>query len=256
MRIRGSLRRSCAGDDRAPRLRRLFAATWLVLPGFGLIDLTVTWDPDWPQALEGGWGLFSTLIVGAAFVLVAVRPRAAPTAVGQLAVATVALAVSGLLAEEPGLLGYAGGLAVQVGIVLLLFRGPLGPFRARLSRPLLVVAALGAAPWLVYASHMWAANRENRPDSDTTVGVDHYSMQGALAVSLAVLPLLAAAAPRLRPFSPPLRGRGRVLSRDHLARWPDAAGGLSRSWSLAAAAWALALVAAGGLPIRFGRRAS
>ena len=26
----------------------LFAATWLLLPGFGLVDLSVSWDPDWP----------------------------------------------------------------------------------------------------------------------------------------------------------------------------------------------------------------
>ena len=30
----------------------LFALTWLVLPGFGLIDLSVSWDPDWPVVLE------------------------------------------------------------------------------------------------------------------------------------------------------------------------------------------------------------
>jgi hypothetical protein len=222
----------------------LFAATWLVLPGFGLIDLTVTWDPDWPQALEGGWGLFSTIIVGAAFVLVATRPHATPTAIGQLAVAAVALAVSGLLAEEPGLLAYGAGLAVETGIVVLLFRGRLGPFRARLSLPLLLVGGLGAVPWLVYTSHMWAANRENRPDSDTTVGVDHYSMQGALALSLAVLPLLAAAAPRLRPFSPLCAGVAAFYLAIISLAWPDAAGGLTRAWSLAAAAWALGLVAA------------
>ena len=35
----------------------LFALTWLVLPGFGLIDLSVTWDPDWPVVLEASWGV-------------------------------------------------------------------------------------------------------------------------------------------------------------------------------------------------------
>ena len=56
-------------------LAGLFAVGWLVFPGFGAIDLSVTWDADWPQVLEAGWGLFFTVIVGAAFALVALRPR-------------------------------------------------------------------------------------------------------------------------------------------------------------------------------------
>ena len=32
----------------------LFAATWILLPGFGVFDLAVTWNPDWPQVREGG----------------------------------------------------------------------------------------------------------------------------------------------------------------------------------------------------------
>jgi len=51
-------------------LSGLFAVSWLVLPGFGLIDLSVTWNADWPQVLEAGWGLFATAIVAAAFVLI------------------------------------------------------------------------------------------------------------------------------------------------------------------------------------------
>jgi hypothetical protein len=79
----------------------------LVLPGFGVIDLSVTWSADWPQVLEAGWGLFATVIVGAAFVLVALRPcRSAPGA-AQLTVATVALAISAVVAKE----GRLGGRA-------------------------------------------------------------------------------------------------------------------------------------------------
>jgi hypothetical protein len=33
----------------------LFAVSWVVLPGFGAIDLAVTWSADWPQVLEAGW---------------------------------------------------------------------------------------------------------------------------------------------------------------------------------------------------------
>src|SRR6185312_14076347 len=57
----------------------LFALTWLVFPGFGLIDLSVSWDEDWPVVLEAGWGAVMTVLVGGSFLAVAVRPtRTAP----------------------------------------------------------------------------------------------------------------------------------------------------------------------------------
>src|SRR6185436_16809545 len=80
-------------------LAALFAAAWIVFPGFGAVDLSVTWSSDWPQVLEAGWGLFFTLLVGAAFVALAFRPcSAAPVA--QLAVAALALAVSVVAGRE------------------------------------------------------------------------------------------------------------------------------------------------------------
>src|SRR3954449_7264680 len=57
----------------------LWALTWWVFPGFGLIDLSVTWDQGWPVVLEASWGVFMTVLVGGSFLVVAVRPgRAAP----------------------------------------------------------------------------------------------------------------------------------------------------------------------------------
>ena len=73
------------------------------------------------------------------------------------------------------------------------------------SAPMLALAALGVVPWLAYALDMWAANRDERPDSDITNGIDHYAVQGALGLALAVLPLLAA----LRPALTPARSRMR-----------------------------------------------
>jgi hypothetical protein len=226
-------------------LAGLFALSWLVLPGFGLIDLSVTWSADWPEALEAGWGLFSTVIVGAAFGLVAIRPRSTVPAVAQLVVATVALAVSTVVAKEGRLFVLAALLGLQTAIVAGPARGswPWHPRSSRASRPLLVVAAAGAVPWLVYALHMWALNRENRSDSDITLGIDHYSMQGALAVSLAVLPLLAA----LREEARALVAASAGVAAFYLAlvslAWPNSAGALDKAWSAAAIAWALALLA-------------
>ena len=231
-------------------LSGVFAVSWLVLPGFGLIDLSVTWDAEWPQVLEAGWGLFATVIVGASFALCASRPRASVPAAAQLVVATGSLAVSALVARESGVVLLAALLALQTVIVCGLLRGAwqdataLGGPSAGVSRPLLLLAGAGAVPWLAYAVHMWSLNREGRSDSDITMGVDHYSVQGALALTLVVLPLLAAARADLHGFVSVCAGvAASYLGLVSLA-WPDAAGGLGREWSIAAMVWGLALIAA------------
>jgi hypothetical protein len=206
----------------------------------------VTWSAEWPQVLEAGWGLFATVIVGAAFVLVAVRPGATPTAVAQLAVAAGALIFSALVAKETGLLWFGAALVLQTAIVGLL-SGNVWPGRWRsrtpVSRPLLLLGLLGAVPWLVYAAHMWSLNRERRADADLTIGIDHYSMQGALALALALLPLLAAVRPPLRPFAPVCAAVAALYLAVVSLAWPDAAAALTGPWSLAAGAWGLALLA-------------
>ena len=226
------------------------AVSWFVLPGFGVIDLSVTWSADWPQVLEAGWGLFATVIVGGAFVLVGARPRAFAGPGIQLATATAALAVSTVLAHEGPLLLLTGFLSLQTVIVLGLLRRT-RPARAVLwamrpagiSRPMLVVAGAGLLPWLSYALHMWALNRQARSDSDLTLGIDHYSVQGALALSLGLLPLLAALRMDARPFVPVCAGVSAFYLGVVSLRWPDSPGGLSRAGAAAAIVWALAVLA-------------
>jgi hypothetical protein len=41
----------------------------------------------------------------------------------------------------------------------------------------MVSLAAVAIPWTVYAIAMWDLNRQDRPDADITVGIDHYSVQ-------------------------------------------------------------------------------
>jgi len=97
-------------------LAALFAAAWIVFPGFGAVDLSVTWSSDWPQVLEAGWGLFFTVLVGAAFVALAFRPcSAAPVA--QLAVAALALAVSVVAGREAPLAWVPVLVAVETLVV-------------------------------------------------------------------------------------------------------------------------------------------
>ena len=176
-------------------------------------------------------------------MLVAVRPRAAWPAFVQLVVAAVALGVSAVIAREAPLAWYALGLALQTAVVGLLLRTALDDRAGRrgVSRPLLLLAAAGAIPWLAYALDLWATNREELPDADITNGVDHYSMQGALALALCVLPAAASLRPGLRPFVPACAGVAAAYLGLVSLAWPDADGGLSPAWSGASLAWGLAL---------------
>jgi hypothetical protein len=239
-------------------LAGLFAASWIVLPGFGVIDLSVTWSSEWPQVLEAGWGLFFTVLVGVAFLVIATRPRSAGPAVAQLAVATIALAVSVVAGREAALTWVPVLLAVETVVVVWLARSS---WRSALASrganaPTLALAALGVVPWLTYAVDMWAANREGRPDSDITNGIDHYAVQGALGLALAVLPALAALRPALIPLAPFCAGIAAAYLGLVSFAWEDAAGGFARTWSAAAMAWGLCLVAVSlAAAVRRSRRA-
>ena len=226
-------------------LAALFAASWITFPGFGLVDLAVTWSSDWPQVLEAGWGLFFTVLVGAAFVSVAVRPRAAGPPVAQLAVATLALAVSVVAGREAPLVWAPVVIAVEMLVVAWLAGPTWRSWTASrgASAPMLALAAIGVVPWLAYALDMWAANREGRPEADITTGVDHYAVQGALGLALAVLPLLAALRSALIPLITLCTGIAAAYLGLVSFAWEDAAAGFGAAWSEAAMAWGLALVA-------------
>ena len=101
----------------------VFAFSWLFFPGFGLIDLMVTWDAGWPQVLEAGWGLFFTVFVGAGFVAVAASPQRATPVILQLYFASAALAVSVVLALEFPLLVWAAAIGVETALVSWLASG-------------------------------------------------------------------------------------------------------------------------------------
>lgn len=218
------------------------AASWFVLPGFGLVDLSVTWSSDWPQVLEAGWGLFFSVLVGAPFALVLFRLRGSMPGFPQLAVAIACLAVATVAAEEWRLALLAALAGIEAVLVGVLAR----PFwrwtPAGRSLPVLVVAAAGVVPWVMYALDMWSRNRQNRSDGDHSIGVDHYSVQGALALALALLPVAAGLRRELGPFVPACAGVcGAYLGLVSIA-WPDAAGGIGAVWSALAIAWGVGLV--------------
>jgi hypothetical protein len=225
-----------------------FALTWLVFPGFGLTDLSVTWDPDWPVVLEASWGVFMTVLVGGSFLALAVRPvRAAPATV-TLDVALVTMLVAAAAGLEPQLLRYVGLLAVQrLTVWYLLPDGErLRPLAVRPWWPLLVLAALGVVPWLVHAEWMFRSNRHDAGViiGDLTMGVDHYSVQGALALALIVLPLLAALWPRGRRHLGVSAGLcAGYLGLVSYASPGDPWGSVGPGWSLLCLGWGVAVAA-------------
>jgi hypothetical protein len=218
----------------------LCALTWLVLPGFGLIDLSVTWDPDWPVVLEASWGVFMTVLVGGSFLAIAVRPTRAAPATTTLLVSLATWLVAAAAGLEWPLLGYVALLALQLPLVLLVpDRERLRPVAWSVSRPLLVLAALGIVPWLVHAERMFASNRRNAGVliGDVTMGVDHYAVQGALALALVVLSLVAACWPRGRRYL----GTSVGLCAGYVGlvsfAFPVTWAGLSPLWSVLAMTW-------------------
>jgi hypothetical protein len=232
----------------------LFALTWLVFPGFGLIDLSVSWDPDWPVVLEASWGVFMSVLVGGSFLAAAIAPsRTAPAQVTVL-VTLAAWLIAVAAGLEPWLLAYVGVLVVEAVVVatMLPARERVRPWRWSVSAPLLAVAALGAVPWLLHAERMFAGNRRGAGVliGDVTNNVDHYAVQGALALALPGLALLAAAWPRGRRFL----GTAVALCAGYLgivsAAFPTAWAGFDPLWSWLVVAWAAAVGVLALLPAR------
>ena len=220
------------------------ALTWLVFPGFGLVDLSVTWDRDWPVVLEASWGVFMTVLVAGSFLAIALRPRRAAPATATLLLSLATWLIAAAAGLEWPLLGYAALLAVELPLVLLVpDRERLRPVAWSVWRPLLVVAALGVVPGLLHAERMFSANRRDAGVliGDVTMGVDHYAVQGALALALPALAVLAACWPRGRRYL----GASVGLCAGYLGlvslAFPFTWGGVSALWSVLCLAWAAAI---------------
>jgi hypothetical protein len=187
-----------------------------------------------------------TVLAGGSFLAFAVRPdRAAPAGL-TLLVALATLVGSAAAGLEPQLLGYAGLLAVEVVALFLVVpdREPLRPDWAPWP-PLLAVAVLGAVPWGIHADAMFGANRRDAGPAigELTMGVDHHAVQGALAVALVILAVLAACWPRGRRYL----GVSVGLCAGYLGLvsfvFPLTWAGLGPLWSALCMAWGAAVTA-------------
>lgn len=224
------------------------AATWLVFPGFGVADLLVTWNSAWAVVLEAGWGLFATVIVAAAMLRIAISPRHSSVPLGQLSIATGAVAVSAVAGAQPNAGWLLLLLAVEVATLAGLARSMPGherlpPTFGSRSMPLLGLAAAGAVPWAAYAIDMYQKARRHRP-IDISVGIDHYAIQGAFALGVVALAVFAAISPRGRRSL----GVSAGLSSAYLGlvslAWPGQPGGVGATWSVLALGWGVAVSAA------------
>ena len=235
--VRGSL----------PILRRVlagvFALSWFGFPGFGLIDLSVTWDPEWPQLLEAGWGLYMTMFVGIPFAVIAARERLRVPAAVQLFTAATVLIVSAIPAREWQLLLL--GTAIVAETLIVTGRPSPHRFISQIRptwQPLLIPAALGTIPWLLYSAAMWSRNRQARTDTDITIGIDHYSVQGGYALATVVLVTLAAVWPTGRL----LMGLCAGLSSLYLGvvswAWHPGQASFNRTWSALCVLWGLSVI--------------
>jgi hypothetical protein len=105
-------------------------------------------------------------------------------------------------------------------------------------------------PWSLHAVDMYRLNAADVAEAqgDITMGVDHYAVQGALAVTLVALPLAAACWPRGRTHL----GASAGLAAGYLGlvslAFPGADAGFGPVWSGLCLAWgaAVAVLAVAG----------
>jgi hypothetical protein len=224
----------------------LVCLAWLVLPGMGLIDLSVTWDEDWPVMLEAGWGLFCTVGLGLPALVAALRPRASRVASVQLYVVTATLVVGAIGGHEPQAWWFFPIIGLQALLQHAIATEP--AINAGRGVPLLVLAAASAPGWLIYAWWCLEQNRRSLLDSDITNDVDHYAVQGALALALVALPVAAG----LVSTSRRLLGTSTAVMAGYLGllslSWPDAVAGFDPAWSVVVMLWAGAVLVASWWP--------
>ena len=223
----------------ATRVLAVVFALWWLFPGFGIIDLTEVLNPGLNVMLEVGWGLFFSVLVAVPFVAIALRPHRALSAAVQLTMASLALALAAVISLEWQALVLSGVVAGQA----LLCAIPKD--RERLRRPLravhwpLLASVVVALPgWLVYGLTMSELNRQELTSADYTMGVDHYSVQAALAFALALLSLLCAVWPRVRIMAGLSSGVTAACLGIVSLGWPIARAAMSQPWSILVIVWA------------------
>ncbi len=123
-------------------------------------------------------------------------------------------------------------------------REPLWPQPGRISWPLAALAVTGAAGWLWYAARMFVLARQPSATTDDTLGVNHYQVQGALAVALAGLAGLTVRWPRFRGWIGVSAGIAAAALGASDLGWPHSAGAFPVGWAVCAIIWGVLLAGA------------
>jgi len=181
----------------------LMVPFWTVLPGMGLIDLQVMFVPGSYYSDSVGlmvsWGVLTTLLVGLPFAWFVARPsQALPVAV-VLGVCAVAVLVGAVLGGQWPPAAVAALIVVTALPVLpaALRQARAEGLRLRVRPGFLVLTALTVPfAWRYAADAFRTARTDPSPEPWLTNGVDHWPLQGALAVVVVVLLVVLALWPR------------------------------------------------------------
>lgn len=224
----------------------VFAVSWLIPPGWGAVDLGVTWDADWETILEGSWGLFFTVGTALPFVVIGCLPRCAGPAFAQLWLVATALLAGLVLGGQWHGLWMVALLIVE--ILLVSFgrqRERWLPFDLAPAPALLALAAVGAAPWLVHAWGVARLTDDLLVPHDLTNEIDHYAVQASFAIAMVALPTVAGLWRRGRRLLAASAGISGVYFTVLCLAWPDKAAALDGGWAVAGLAWSVAVLALG-----------
>lgn len=190
-----------------PRLAAgLMVLFWSVLPGMGLIDLQVLFVPDSYYADSVGlmvsWGAFMTFLVALPFAWFAARPQQALPVAVVLAVCAAALVAGAVLGGQ--------WPPAVVALLVLVTALPVLPAALRQGReeglalrvrPALLLLPVVAAPTASrYATEAFrTARTDPSREAWQTNGVDHWPVQGSLAIAVVMLLVVLAVWPRAVP---------------------------------------------------------
>ncbi|SOC56573.1 hypothetical protein [Ornithinimicrobium cerasi] len=212
----------------------------------GLIDLLtlpgwVDQRYEWEVPLEASWGALFTFFLAGGYVWVALFPRAPWPALVQLAISASALLVSAGAGADPRPLVVALGV-VGSGLVLWLLLGR--PPAPRLARPAvawapMTVALLGFPLWLPYTIEALARSRSGELGT-ITQGIEHWPVQGAVAVAVLLASLTVSLWEGARPLLRVAIAPSAVyIGMAELAH-PDRAGAMgSLPWGVGVTLWGL-----------------
>ena len=223
---------------------------------FGLIDLidgfTGYVDQARNQVLDVGWGAVFGVILPLGLLSQLRRPESRIAGIQQTAVVASALALAGAAGQRGWYLGLAGGIGAAAALLLALHparRTFLVPGR-RLEPIMLGLAAVAAAPSLVYAWRMASAQRRDLPPADAVSnGLHHWTVMTTLALLVLLLMILAATRTsgwRIPALSASIAAGGWAIS--CLLAPASAAGSEGHAWAWAVLAWAGVVLAAAAWP--------